>query len=144
MKYTIIYKGHPVSVHSDLKEARAALLALNDDLRGKPDGHMRTADAPYLEYSDQEARDTREIADKAAAKPRKDSSTATATKTANDGRQWYRLDGVDYGTGHTFDGAVYGITDDSIILDEDGCPLTEGNVETIAVRNTINQLNEIQ
>lgn len=62
---------------------------------------------------------------------------ATATKTENDGRQWFELNGVDYGTEYEFDGSVYGVTDDNVILDADGCTITEGDVETIAVRNTI-------
>ena len=62
---------------------------------------------------------------------------ATATKIDNDGRQWFELNGVDYGTGYEFDGSDYGLTDDNVILDADGSPLTEGDVETIAVRNTI-------
>jgi len=62
---------------------------------------------------------------------------ATAIKTENDGSQWYELHGTDIGTGIEFDGDVYGSTDDDRVLDEDGAPLTEGDRQTIAVRNTI-------
>lgn len=41
-------------------------------------------------------------------------------------RQWY-----------TINGEEYAITSDDQILDEDGCPLTEGDAETIRVRNAI-------
>ena len=61
----------------------------------------------------------------------------TVNKIDNDGRQWFELDGTDYGTGFTFDHAIYGITDDDVILDADGCPLTEGDIRTIAIRNSI-------
>jgi hypothetical protein len=62
---------------------------------------------------------------------------ATAIKTENDGRQWYVITGVDYGTEYEFDNAIYGVTEDDFILNEDGCPLTDGDRETIAVRNSI-------
>jgi len=62
---------------------------------------------------------------------------ARATKTENYGRQWYVIDGIDYGTAWEFDNDVYGVTDDDVILDVDGRPLTESDYETIAVRNAI-------
>lgn len=52
---------------------------------------------------------------------------------------WFRLDGTDYGTKIEFDGETFGIAEsggDDRILDEDGSPLTEGDHQTIAVRNT--------
>jgi hypothetical protein len=61
---------------------------------------------------------------------------ATATKIDNDGRQWFELNGTDYGTGIEFDHDVYGLNGDTI-LNADGYPLTEGDWRTIAVRNTI-------
>lgn len=64
---------------------------------------------------------------------------ATYTKLDNDGLQWYELNGVDYGTDWEFNGSIYGITKDGSILDEEGYPLTEGDFETIAVLNTINE-----
>jgi len=61
----------------------------------------------------------------------------TVKELNNDGRRWVELDGTDYGTNYEFDNTTYGITDDDVILDCDGAPLTEGDFETIAVRNSL-------
>ena len=53
---------------------------------------------------------------------------------------WFNLDGTDFGTEYVFDNDRYGIAetgDVSTVLDEDGSPLTDGDIETIAVRNSI-------
>lgn len=50
---------------------------------------------------------------------------------------WYVIDGTDTGTNYEFEDAIYGITDDGAVLDEDGGPLTDGDYQTIAVRNAI-------
>jgi len=57
-------------------------------------------------------------------------------KLENDGREWYQITGFDNGTQLELDG-IYGFTDDNVILNENGCPLTDGDWETIAVRNAI-------
>ena len=62
---------------------------------------------------------------------------ATAKFIGNDGRDWYELNGVDYGTEIEFNGAVYAVTEDDTILDDGGYPLTEGDWETIAVRQHV-------
>jgi hypothetical protein len=67
---------------------------------------------------------------------------ATAKFNTYDGRDWYRISGVDYGTGREFNGELYGLTRDGAIIDADGSPLTEGDGETIAVRNAIRQSAE--
>jgi len=54
-----------------------------------------------------------------------------------DSTQWYELNGIDPMTGVEFNKSVYGITEDDTVLSVDGWPLTEGDYETIAVRNTI-------
>lgn len=66
---------------------------------------------------------------------------ATVIKLENDGIQWFELNGVDYGTNYEFNLDVYGLTEDDRILNCEGHPLTEGDVETIAVRNTIKNGN---
>ena len=48
---------------------------------------------------------------------------------------WYLLNGTDTGTNYEFENATYGITDDGYVLDADGGQLTEGDYQTIAVRN---------
>ena len=50
---------------------------------------------------------------------------------------WYLLNGTDTGTNYEFENATYGITDDGDVLDADGGKLTEGDYQTIAVRNAI-------
>lgn len=64
---------------------------------------------------------------------------ATATKIANENEtQWYSLCGIDYGTGFEFDAdSEYGVCPDGSIVDCENCPLTDGDYETIAVKNTI-------
>lgn len=69
----------------------------------------------------------------------------TATKITTeemDGitRDWYKLTGTDYGTGRELDGE-YAVTSSGHVLNSDGCPLTEGDRETIAVRNSLNISN---
>jgi len=54
-----------------------------------------------------------------------------------DGTQWYKLNGTDFGTGYEFDNDVYGITEDNVVVDCDNCPITEGDFQEIAIRNTI-------
>ncbi len=57
----------------------------------------------------------------------------------NDEVLWVEITGVDFGTGIDFEcSEVYGVTDDSRILDCDGIPLTEGDLLEIAVKNTLN------
>jgi len=52
--------------------------------------------------------------------------------------KWIEVSGTDYGTGWEFEGAeIFGITGDNRILDCDGCPLTEGDHQEIAVKNAI-------
>ena len=63
--------------------------------------------------------------------------TATHINSDSDGREWFELNGADYGTHREFNSDVYGITDDGSILNADGYPLTEGDFETISVRNTL-------
>ena len=53
----------------------------------------------------------------------------------NDGREWYHIEGTEYGTGYDLN-SDYAIDGDTV-LDIDGCPLTDGNNETIAVRNAL-------
>lgn len=53
--------------------------------------------------------------------------------------KWFSLEGHDYGTDVVLDD-TYGLTQDNKILDCDGCPMTEGDRETIAVRNSIDDL----
>jgi len=62
---------------------------------------------------------------------------ATAKLIESDGRDWYELSGTDFGTNYEFEGAIYGVTENDQILNVDGFPLTEGDFETIAVRNSI-------
>lgn len=78
--------------------------------------------------------------------PEKKSDTdMVVTKIANDGRQWYKISGTDYGTGYEFDGEgeVIAVTSDNEILDADGCPYTEGDIHTIAIRNAIEEFEKI-
>lgn len=63
---------------------------------------------------------------------------ATAKLIENGVRRWYVINGQDYGTEREFEDEIYGITEDGTILDSDGYPLTDGDGETIAVRNAIN------
>jgi len=51
------------------------------------------------------------------------------------GVRWVSLSGIDSGTGIEFDGDVFGI-DGRRVLDCDGSPLTDGDHEVIAVKNS--------
>ena len=54
--------------------------------------------------------------------------------------RWYRLTGEDRGTKFIFDKDVYGIVSyggRDHIIDCDGYPMTEGDRQTIAVRNAL-------
>ena len=64
---------------------------------------------------------------------------------------WFELSGVDYGTGRKFDNDVYGVIESSIdhsdsatIVDCDGSPLTPGDIETIAVKNSVTVTDEMK
>jgi len=60
--------------------------------------------------------------------------SVTIENLGDDGRQWFRLDGRDIGTGYEFESSVYGIDADGTLLDEDGYPLHPGT-EQIAVES---------
>ena len=50
---------------------------------------------------------------------------------------WFEISGEDTGTGTSFDAEVFGIAEsgnDDTVVDCDGCPCTEGDASTIAVR----------
>jgi len=50
---------------------------------------------------------------------------------------WFQIDGHDSGTGVSFESQVFGIAEsggDDTVVDCDGCPCTEGDDDTIAVR----------
>jgi len=52
---------------------------------------------------------------------------------------WFQITGLHEGTGRKFDGETFGICESgsgSRVLDCDGCPITFGDGEEIAVRNT--------
>lgn len=70
-----------------------------------------------------------------------DSAEPTNHVTVNfvedDGRKWYRLNGTDSGTDWEFKNKEYGVHKDGTILDCEGRPLTEGDLETIAVKSAI-------
>jgi len=61
---------------------------------------------------------------------------------------WFELTGKDYGTQKVFDFDVYGVVEsgnnETKILNEDGYPMSEGDIETIAVRNSIFITDEIR
>ena len=60
---------------------------------------------------------------------------------------WFRLNGTDYGTDVDFDSDVYGIAEsgpNSSVLNEDGYPLTEGDHETVAVRNAVSVTDDLR
>ena len=69
---------------------------------------------------------------------------ATATYTSKDQHwqdekttYWFEVDGHDNGTGASFENQVFGIAEsggDDTVVDCDGCPCTEGDAVTIAVR----------
>ena len=50
---------------------------------------------------------------------------------------WFELTGEDFGTACEFDAAIFGVREsdgESRILDCDGCPMTDGDYEAIAVK----------
>jgi hypothetical protein len=56
---------------------------------------------------------------------------------------WYSLTGTDKGTGWEFDSETFGVVfsgEDTVILDCDGCPCTEGDRQTEAVWNALSYL----
>jgi hypothetical protein len=61
---------------------------------------------------------------------------------------WFELNGTDYGTGYEFNGETYGVvesgSDEPVIVNSDNYPLVDGDVETIAVRNTVAVTDEIR
>ena len=64
--------------------------------------------------------------------------TVTVKKLDTDnGVKWFELSGTDNGTDREFNKDIYGLTLDDTILDYEGYPLTEGDRETWAVRNSI-------
>ena len=63
--------------------------------------------------------------------------TVTVNELENDVHRWVELTGTDFGTKYEFNNDVYGITNDDVILDCDGSGLTDGDYETIAVRNSL-------
>ncbi len=58
-------------------------------------------------------------------------------ETSENGVKWYELDGADYGTSVEFNSEIVGVTEDDRILDCDGIPYTEGDYQTIAIRNAL-------
>ena len=60
--------------------------------------------------------------------------TVTENGTDN-GTRWIELSGTDSGTGIEFNGDVFGI-DGRRVLDCDGSPLTDGDYEATAVKNS--------
>lgn len=60
---------------------------------------------------------------------------------------WFELNGEDYGTGIEFDGETFGIAEsgpDSQVVDSEGAPLTDGDHQAIAVRNTVEVTDEMR
>lgn len=55
----------------------------------------------------------------------------------NDGRQWFRLNGIEPDTNWDFDNDEYAIHSDGSILDSEGYPLTPGDLQEIAVSNSV-------
>ena len=51
--------------------------------------------------------------------------------------KWFELNGLDMGTQSLFNNDTFGLTHDDRILDCDGCPMTEGDYQTIGVRNSL-------
>ena len=70
---------------------------------------------------------------------RLDAVKASDFETNENGVKWFDLEGHEYSTDIVLD-SNYGLTLDNKILNCDGCPLTEGDRETIAVRNSIEDL----
>ena len=76
-----------------------------------------------------------------STKRREQNEMTTTVKCIDNsnGITWYEVSGTDYGTDYEFEGSEsFGVTDDQV-LDCDGCPLTEGDSITIAVRNAISK-----
>lgn len=81
-------------------------------------------------------------------------TTATATFVCHDNIwqnettvYWFELRGIDRGTGIEFDGQTYGIAEsgpETSVLDADGCPLTEGDGITIAVRRAAQVTDDLR
>jgi len=64
--------------------------------------------------------------------------TAINKIDSDNGVTWFDINGIDSGTGWEFDGAeTFGLTKDSRVLDCDGCPLTAGDLQEIAVKNAL-------
>lgn len=60
-------------------------------------------------------------------------------KNENTITDWYTLEGQDFGTDFIFDSVTYGViwtANQYQIVDEENTPLTEGDFEWIAVKNT--------
>ena len=60
---------------------------------------------------------------------------------------WFTLSGTDYGTGHEFQNDQYGVADcngNETIVDCDGASLTDGDGETVAVRNSVSVTDEMR
>ena len=77
----------------------------------------------------------------ALAKYNRTHSSNVTTKlidTSETGTRWFNITGADVGTEYEFRADVYGLTTDNAIVDCDNYPLTEGDRETIAVRNSLN------
>ena len=68
-----------------------------------------------------------------------DAVESSNVEISENGVKWFDLKGHDYGTDTVLD-SEYGLTLDNKILNCDGCPITEGDRETIAVRNSIEDL----
>lgn len=71
----------------------------------------------------------------------KNDMTLTVEFINDDGRKWYRINGICPRTGWKFDNDQFALTDDDRYLDADGCPLTQGDYQEIAVRNAIFDYN---
>lgn len=65
--------------------------------------------------------------------------TTTIKQLGNEnGIQWIEINGADYGTSWKFENETYGITSNGCVVDCDAYPLTEGDREEIAVKNSFN------
>jgi hypothetical protein len=53
---------------------------------------------------------------------------------------WVNLDGVEFGTKFEFTNDSYGICSNGSVYDADNYPLTESDVEVVAVRNAVRNL----
>jgi len=59
----------------------------------------------------------------------------------NDGRDWFAINGHHTDTGVDFNNETFGVAKNGQILDVDGCPLTPGDHQTIAVESLVEQFN---